>query len=194
MATGLLMDAFPETPMPGSRTFQYSRHPRFDNVRTWPPKRTPRPLFKPLFDEHWTPVSKFPKKQDPPSQLLVREVSPSMDSDSNSTPEQATPTRHTSSRSLPLSATLLTPTKSRASNHTTPCSPKSPVAPEEFSPRSCLFPTETSIDVLVSERINSQRGISPRAPSESSISRKQQSFQLSSAVHQRSFEKEQDDF
>ena len=50
-----------QKPLPWMFTTTYESRGQtaYDSVLTWPPKRAPIPFFKPHFDGHYTPVSKF---------------------------------------------------------------------------------------------------------------------------------------
>jgi hypothetical protein len=192
MATGILIDVFPQTPITDLQMFQYSEQPFFDYFSTWPRRRPQKPLFKPLFDEHYTPVSKVPAAKELPSQLIVRELTPEADSDFDSTSEPATPI-HQPSQPPPPDPIPLTPTKARSPRPNTTISPK-PILPaeEKSSPshRSCLSPAVTITDNLVSERISAQKGTSPRSSPPSS----EQSSSMSSVQHQSYLEQEMNEF
>lgn len=75
-------------------------------------RRPQKPLYKPFFDEHFTPISKVPAANELPSQLIVRELSEA-DSDFDSTPEPTTLIHHPS-RPPPPSPIPLIPTKARS--------------------------------------------------------------------------------
>ena len=192
VATAVLMDVFLETPVHDRHSFYYDAQITAHNLQTWPQTRRPNPIFKPHFDEHWTPVSKYPSKELP-SQLLARELSPmsSNESRDDTTTKQTTPVRPTSYPPEPPSPIPLTPNKSHSSKQTTPLHAHSTVTVEKSSPRSCFLPMSTNTDVLVSERIALQRETSPRDSATASDATSQPD---SPTTPKKSLEQEEDEF